>query len=415
MLLLAAPLLSRLYTPEDFGLLAIYASILTLFSVVASMRYELAIPLPEDDQTAVNIVFLCLLIVLGVTVLSSLMVICWGDEIAIVLGVPVLASYFWLLPLGVLLIGTYQVFNFWAIRTKEFGTIAKVKIFQSATTVGVQILGFNLGAVSLLLGQVFGQGLGSTALGKSALGKPELRKVTWQGMKAAADRYKEFPQFSTWAGFLNAAGSQIPPLLFAGLFGVASAGLYSLANRVIAMPMTVLGQAVSNVFLSEAAERFRQNTLVELLRTIHRKLVLLIVGPVLILILFGSEVFGFVFGAQWEVAGTISSWLSLWIFFSFTTSPLSSVYEVLERQHLGMWMQFQLFLFRVVGILVGAYVGDFMTAVALFSISNMLSYMIYLIVLFRIAGGNAFVVFKNYALPAFAVFAAVMIKFGVLL
>lgn len=414
LLVLSAPLLTRLYSPEDFGMLAVYISILSLFTVVASLRYELAIPLPEDDQTAANILVLCIIIVLFMTGFSGLIVTLWGDEIAVALDVPELANYFWLLPIGVLLIGTFQVFNYWALRVKEFTVIAKIKIYQAITTVSLQLMTFKVGGVGLLAGQVVGQGLGSVTLAKSALSKPEICQVSIEGIRCVAVRYKHFPLFSTWAGFFNTAGSQIPPLLFALIFGSVSAGLYALANRVLALPMAFVGQAISSVLLSEAAERHRQNSLVELLVVVHRKLVLIITGPVLLLILWGPDLFKFVFGNQWEQAGLVAAWLSLWIFFSFTTSPLSSVYEILERQQLGMWMQFQLFVFRIIGILLGAYFGGFMTAVAMFSVSNMLSYLIYLIILFRIAGGGSKSIFKNYALPILLILSAVVLKFGAL-
>ena len=53
--LLAEPVLTRLFPPEDFGLLALFISISSLFAIVATGRYELAVMLPSKDEDAVNL------------------------------------------------------------------------------------------------------------------------------------------------------------------------------------------------------------------------------------------------------------------------------------------------------------------------------------------------------------------------
>ncbi len=151
---LAAPLLTRLYSPEDFGLLAVYASLLALIGVVSSLRYELAIPLPEDDVEAANVAVLSLILVGISTLLSGALVWQLGPAIADALSVPALADYFWLLPAGVLLGGAYTVFNYWSVRTKRFSTIASTRIRQSLATLAIQLAVFKLGGLVLLLGRV---------------------------------------------------------------------------------------------------------------------------------------------------------------------------------------------------------------------------------------------------------------------
>jgi len=123
---LAAPLLTRLYSPEDFGLLAVYVSLLALIGIISSLRYELAIPLPEDEDegVAANVAALSLILV-GLTALLS-GVLAWqlGPAIADLLGVPALAGYLWLLPVGALVSGSGQLFDDWAALIRRFTTIA---------------------------------------------------------------------------------------------------------------------------------------------------------------------------------------------------------------------------------------------------------------------------------------------------
>lgn len=389
MLVLASPLLTRLYTPEDFGLLAVYAGLLALFSVVASLRYELAIPLPESNEEAANVVILSLVTVLIMTFISGLMVLVAGSRIAEILGVPALAGYFWLLPLGVLLLGGYKVFKYWAIRVKAFGDVAKTRISQSLGMLAVQIFGFKLGAVALLLGQAAGHGFGSIRLAKLTTGHNEFRQWTWAGVLKAAKRYKQFPIFSTWGALFNTAGTQLPPILFASLFSAGAAGLYALAHRVLAMPMSVIGEAVSKVFFANAAEAHRAGRLGPLVAGIHSKLAELAMPVTLLLIVAGPHLFSFVFGEEWRQAGEFARYMAPWLYMVFITSPLSTLFSVLERQRLGMIFQAGLLVARVFAIVVGAKViGNLTASIVLFSLISALFWGGFLIWIFLVSGNT---------------------------
>jgi len=367
LMVLASPLLTRLYTPDDFGLLAVYAGLLSVLVVIASLRYELAIPLPESDQDAASVVVLSLLAVLGVTLLATIIVLLAGEPIAAALGVPKLADVFWLLPFGVLLGGSYKVFNYWAIRTKQFSTIAGTRLYQALVTLAIQLLGAKAGGVSLLVGQAGGQGVGSITLARAALRRPEFRRWRWRDVWHSAKRYRHFPLFSTWGGFFNSVGQQLPPLLFAALFSASAAGLYALAHRVLAMPMSIVGQAVGSVFFANAAEAYREGRLGPLVSSVHEKLAKIAMPPTLILIISGPELFSLVFGEQWRNAGEFARWMAPWLYMVFITSPLSTLFSVLEKQVQGMLFQLGLLLVRVVAIAVGAWRGELMLAVILFA------------------------------------------------
>ena len=372
LMVLASPLLTRLYTPEDFGLLAVYASILSLFTVIASLRYELAIPLPEKDSEAAHAAILSLLIVGLITAISALMILIGGERLAQLINAPDMANYLWLIPVGVLAIGCYQVFNYWAIRTKSFGTIAKTKISQSLATLAVQLSGFKLGVLALMLGQTGGQSVGVMNLARPALKSPHFKGWQWSDLKKVAARYKSFPIFSTWGGFLNTASMQLPPLLFAIFFSAGVAGLYALAHRVLAMPMSLIGSAVGNVFFANAAEAYREDRLAPLFEAVYAKLVSIIMPVVLVLMIDAPRLFAVVFGANWEEAGELARWMAPWLAVVFVASPLSVLYEVLERQKFGMYFQGLMLLVRVVAIGIGFYYDSMLLAVILFSLFSML-------------------------------------------
>lgn len=350
---LAAPLLTRLYTPEDFGLLAVYASLLALIGVISSLRYELAIPLPEDDTEAANVAALSLILVGLSTLLSGVLVWLLGPDIAEMLGVPALAGYSWLLPVGVLLGGAYTVFNYWSVRTKRFTTIASTRLRQALTSIVIQLAAFKLGGIALLYAQVAGQSVGTTSLGQPALASTGFRQVSWRGIEKVAGRYRRFPIFSTWEGFFNVTSHQLGPIGITVLFSVASTGIYALAHRVLSLPMSFIGGAIGHVFFASAPAANRDGKLGSVVSHLHAKLAHVGLPAALLLMLVGPDLFGAIFGKDWRQAVEFGRYMAPWLYLQFISSILSTVFCVTEQQLQGMSWQAILLGSRVVAILAG--------------------------------------------------------------
>lgn len=379
LVILLSPILTRLYTPEDFGLLAVYGSLLALFIVVSSLRYELAIPLPEDDRSAVNITALCLMLVLLVAGGAACLVLFAGQHLANFIGAPQIANYLWLIPVGVLLGGCYNVFCYWGMRKKAFATVAKTRIQQSIAGASIQLLGFKLGALGLLCGQVANQSIGFFSLGRLFWRHEERRSISLAGIKQQAVRYKNFPIYSTSEGLFNTASLQVAPLMFAALFSPAIAGLYALSHRVLSLPMSLVGSAVGQVFFSGASEAHRQGRLHLLVEKLHGRLAAIGMPPALILILIGPDLFAFVFDENWRGAGEFARWMAPWLYLQMVSSPISTVFSVLEKQRQGLIFQFILLSLRTFAICFGYLFGDWNAAVIMFSLASAAYYFIVLL------------------------------------
>lgn len=395
LLVLAAPLLTRLYSPESFGLLAVYASFLALIGVVSSLRYELSIPLPEDDVEAANIAVLCLMLVGISTLCTGALIFFFGSPIAELLDLPILEDYFWLMPIGVLLSGVFQVFIYWGIRTKRFSTIASTRLRQTITTLVIQLTAFKLGGIALLFGQVGGQGIGTNSLAGPALKTEAFKKISAEGIKAAVIRYRRFPLFLTWDGLLNTAGTQLPPVLFAALFGPIAAGLYSFASRVLSLPASLLGDAVGQVFFGNAADAYRTGQHGPLVSQLRSKLIKIGMPPTLILILLAPEMFAFSFGNDWRQAGEFARWMAPWLFFGFVYSPLSTLFAVIERQKQVLIIQIILLATRIIAIGLGAWIGDALSAIMFFSCASAVCYMVAIFWLAYMVGNSIKLVFQH--------------------
>ncbi|WP_268894450.1 oligosaccharide flippase family protein [Variovorax boronicumulans] len=370
MLVIAAPLLTRLYSPESFGVLAVYASLLSLFAVVASLRYELAIPISENEDEASSLVILSLIIVCATSVLALLLVISVGDSLLGALNILQLSKYLWLLPIGVFCIGAYQVFNNYSIREKNFSRIANAKLQQAFAVLCIQFAGYKFGVASLILGQIIGQSAGSLSLGKVALSRINRKEQSVSKLFNVAARYKRFPIYSTWAALFNTFGGQLPALLFATFFSVQAAGFYSLAYRVLALPITVLGASIGSVFLADVADAYRDGTLRGKFDIVHRKLAQMAMPFALILMIAGERVFPLIFGDQWRVAGHFAQWMAPWLYFVFVTSPMSSSFEAMGRHSEQLIFQATLFTVRASSIVLGAIFGGLEVAIIAFSLGS---------------------------------------------
>jgi O-antigen/teichoic acid export membrane protein len=309
--------------------------------VVASLRYELAIPLVEEDEVG-HLLYLSMMTVVGMTLLTGTGVLFLGRTVAELSKTPGIERYLWLLPISLLGAGTYQVFSMCAIRYGAYPQIARTKMTQALGQVVSQVLlgVVAMGSLGLMMGDVVGRVSGSATLAmlvwnrnKERLGRPLLPRL-----KRLAVRYQRFPLVSSWSALLNSAGLYLPPLVLAGLYGPQTAGWFALAQRIVAVPMTLVGQAVAQVYLGEASRMIREDptSLRRLFLHTTRKLFLFGGAPIILIGIISPSVFGLVFGPDWSPAGAYVQSLSLAFLAQFVASPVSQTLNVLEHQGLQL-------------------------------------------------------------------------------
>lgn len=379
---LASPLLTRIYTPEDFGTLAVFASFLGIAAVIASLRYELALPLPEDNETAANLLVLSLLVVVAVALAIGAVAWFFGGDLVETVNASQLGPYLWLLPLGIIGSGAYQVFSFWAVRKKAFKHIAQTKLNQSIGQVITQLaLGLTInGPVGLLVGQVVGQATGSTTLITMAWRDDgqSLRAVSISRMGRAASRYRRFALLSSGAACLNALGLQLPVLLLSGLYGPQPTGWFVLAQRVLATPLDLVGRAVAQVYFGELAYLIQRSSNSKAFVHLSKKVIKyqLVLGVILVvpIAILAPWFFPIVFGSNWNVAGLYLQILAPMLVAQFVSNPLGTVLDVLERQDLHLARECLRIGLVAGGILLAARIGGPATAISFVSIAGILGY-----------------------------------------
>lgn len=384
--ILAAPALTRIYKPEDFGLVAIYMAIVSILGSVASGRYEQAIPLPMEDSESLRLTSLSMMCALATSLAAAFVILVFGETIPPLLGASQIETILWIIPLGVLSHAILQTFSLAAIRQKQFPFLASSKILQSISTILVQLLGFPLGGINLAYAVVSGQVIAIANLFLRTRKGQQSAELSWHGIAETAVSYRRFPLFSSWATLLNTTGAQFPPIILAAVFSPGAAGFYLLAQRLLSLPSTLVSRAVGNVYLANSPNALRKGQLADLTLTIYTSLLKVAMLPCLAAFMLSPYVFAVVFGAQWTVSGILAQWLVIMTLAQFVFSPLSTVFGVIGKNKVGLVLQTILFTVRLCTIMVGAVLDNLVACIAIYAAGSTVCYLFFGLQIFRHTG-----------------------------
>ena len=364
------PVLSRVYSPADFGVMAVFVSVTAIFTELSGFRYHLAIPLPKHERYAKALVVLSFFLQAVFVVLISLILLVAGKTMLAKLSLDSLIPYRYLIPVGVAGMGAYIALTQWAIREKLFQTIARTKVTQSVSGVLTKVvLGFmGFRPIGLLLGSIIGQAGGITTLASSLLKKKGLPKPPLEDIKRVALRYRKFPMYSTWSGMLNTVGRQIMPILLVAFYDPQVAGLFAMAQNLLLIPAVFIGQAIGQVFLQRASVARYEGNLKELSLKTYTLLLRLGFYPTMLISFFAPPVFSFVLGPKWLEAGSFARVLGPWLALTFAYSPMSVLFSVLDRQGVGLATEIVYITARVAAFWIGTTFGGPILSATLFGL-----------------------------------------------
>ena len=335
--LLASPFLSRLYSPSDFGIFASINALAMVLGTVMALRYELAIPLPREEADARHLVVLGGLVTTWTTLVGIALAAAFHDRLASVFGVPQLGSWLIWVPLIAGAVTFFQILNQWALRQHRYTATARRNVVQSVATMVTQLLAGwrSSGPGGLVLGLAGGQILGAASLTRGASLRGHVARGT---LIRLARRFRRFPLLLAPSGLLNAVGLYLPVLLFGALYGTQVAGWFGFTQRILALPIALVGQAIAQVYLSELAAAKRHDTDRErqLFRLASTRLVILGVVGALLLLLLARPLFPLVFGAPWRESGAMAQALAISLALQFLANPLSQTLIVYEQTALQL-------------------------------------------------------------------------------
>ena len=372
--LLAYLILSRLYLPNDFGVLALFISIYAILSVISGWRYEQAIILPKEEKQAVAVLSLTILIISGMTFLSLLIVIFGRKAIANILNSPMLLFWLWFLPMSIFFMGFYQVLNFWFTRKKKFKHIAISQISRSGSREGSRILIGVLiggGVGGLIVGEIAGIIIANITLCFQLLKDDFLRllkSINKADIWASAVKYRKFPYYDTWAGLLDTISQIIPIWLLGYFFPAGVVGSYFFADKILRAPIQLISQSTMKVYFQKTSEYYSHEIpLKDIFIKTTKGLFLIGILPFFIMLLIGKPLFIFIFGINWGQAGAFAQILSIWTFLMFINPPARVLFTVYQKQNILLISNVLLVLFILISMLGGHILSNGSEIIALIS------------------------------------------------
>lgn len=380
----ASPILTRLYSPADFGVFAVYLSIISIALVITSFRMETALVIPLDNQEATDLLAVCLVLVLATTVVSCMIVWFAQDLVLGWMREPRLRPYLWVVPFSILGGGIYQTYNYWCIRKQGFARIGRTRVTQSIAKMALQIFGglAKVGPIGLLVGDTIGRAYGTQSLVSLEWQKDlaNLRNVTWANMLRVLVRYRNFPLISCGAALINSFNLQLPALLLAIYFSPAAAGCFVLAQRLYVILIVIFGDSVGQVYLSEFAKipRSGHHEMLFLLKRTIRKLFLINFPIIMLMALVGYFLFPYIFGKAWKESAAYLVALVPMSLAQISCASVGGTLVILERQDLLFYRE----IIRALLVVSAVFLGYFMhlsplAAVMLISVNSALAYMVY--------------------------------------
>ena len=337
-----SPILTRIYTPDDFGVLAIFMAITAITGAISNTKYEQAIVLPKEENDAVNVLALGVFIAISLSLFLLLIILLFDTQIVLLIGNEKIKKWLYLVPISTLFLGIFNSLNFYNIRHKKFKNIAVSQVTKSSALGLIQV---GIGLLSnspfgLILGQIMSYFSGNFILFKTLKEKKDYKAViNKQKIKSLAKKYKKFPTFSMPAIFLNSLNLNMVSFLISSIFSITTLGFYALTQRIIGIPSRVIGNSLSQVYFQKATEEYNKTGHTNHIFVKTVKKLVLIGLPIFIILFFIAEpIFAFVFGEEWLIAGTYAKILVPLAFVRFISGSLSMTISIHQKQEIGMFI-----------------------------------------------------------------------------
>lgn len=387
------PVLTRLYSPDEFGGYAVFSSILAVLGVVSTGRYEYAIIASGKDEDAWQCMILVFVISIIGTVLIFFVGFFGGAIFERALNIKVTSSIVALAATALFASGASQGAYYWLNRNKRYTQLSASRIFGALIMAGVSCsLGYmGIGAEGLLYGLVAGQVANLAVLFLSIIRYDRSRGgAQWRQIKYQALKHIDYPKYLIPSSILDRFSSQSHIILLSSFFGASVSGALGLYQRVVSLPNRLVGSAIADVFKQRAGVALNEYGECRLLfRKAALRLLLLGLPPFLVLVFTGPFLFALVFGEEWRLGGEYAQILSWMFLFGFVVSPLSSLFFVGRKQRYDLIMQIFLIISTSSALIVGAYLFDSVRlSLFLFTFSYCVKYLIEGWLAWRIANGS---------------------------
>ena len=376
-----SPILTRIYSPEDFGIFALFISVSSILLVFGTGRYELAIIQTKEDVDGLSLAIGTLGISFCFFVFSELIIFIFSNYSRLNELDLKLAGLLYLIPIYVLIVSFYKILSNYLIRNKLFKIISINQVGQSFyQSIGKIFLGYKAIFMNgLIIGTVFGQALALLTLCFYFIKiktKKEVYKAAVKKIKLNCKLFIDFPKFMLMSDGINIVASQLPFLLTSYLFSIEQLGFLAFAYSMSSRPLSFIADSLSRVFRQQAAFEYNENGRCDrLFLTIFKKLSIYLLLPFIFILFTAPYLFQIVFGEEWFESGIMVRAIIIMFYFQFLARILGYMYILSERQKENLYLQIVLLIGALISFGTGYFVfKDLYISLILFSFMYSLIY-----------------------------------------
>lgn len=341
------PLLTRLYSPEDFGVLTLFISIVTLLSFFTSFNYELMIVLSRSHRSASQLVWLILAITCGIASFALLIIALVRNEFSELLGVPELAAWLYAVPVLIVCASSYQALRYWKMRLAQFAVVSRSMVARSITfATSAPLFAFipfgTQHSAGLILAFIASEIVKTIVLIESLRkGDSKLAPARRLRIVAVARRHGPMALTTSVSTGMSLIYDRIPDLMISFFYGAATLGLYGIVGRVVAAPSQLVSKAIGDVYRQRASVLHRTEGRFDALtlKTIATTALISFV-PFLLAIIYAPRIAAIVLGPDWETAGRYASILLVGEFFAFIMTPIDNATLIVGAKRFILFWSF---------------------------------------------------------------------------
>ena len=337
------PILSRLYSVEDFSKLSIFASLLIVLNSISCLRYDVAITLAIKKS---DIFKLCLISFIIATFFSLFLL-----QILLIGAFLGVWEYFWsILGISVWLSSIFNIFLNYYLKQKEYKKVSSIKVSQVAAMSGFQIVvGYTfpkIGAIGLILGQMINYMIGGVFQIRKIIPMEKIRKTTFKNLKEVFIKYSNYLRFSTFDSIFNLLGLHLPIILLTFMYDKFAMGLLYMGMRFIQTPLSLIMSTVSQIYYSNVQDNLSKNLFYFTIKFVIYLTLIGLVGSLAYFII-GIDLIDIVLGKEWSGLAELSLWMIPWFFIQLISSPISTVMYAVNKHKEMMYLTLCGFIIRV--------------------------------------------------------------------
>ena len=381
--ILILPILTRLYTPADFGVFGGFVAATALLAIIATFKYDVAIIQPIENSDADQVFKLSIFTAFIFAVFLYIILFLFDNEMLNFNGY---YGIIFLVPITSLIISFNSSFTYLLNRKKLYKQMSLNKILQSLL-IGIisLVLGYlNFGYLGLIAGYIIGSLFVTLILFFKYWRSVEKGNI--MRMFDIAKIYRSYPMYSLPSGISNVSANQLPVILLTKIFNADISGFYFLVHKILSVPIMLISSSVGLVFRQYAhSDKIRTGTYSKIYVTTFKKLCLIGLPPFIIVGLFGQEIFSLIFGGEWRIAGFYAQILSPMFFLKFTIFPLLSSFNVSDKLKIDFIGQFIHMLSVILALLIGYFYSSALYAVISISLLGSLFYLTFLFISYKLS------------------------------